>query len=168
MKKDVRLYNVIFPIWMMFLFPQVWLIALPGNLVIDVLVLAVTLRALKHPQPWAVVKQLWWKFWLLGFLSDFVGVAALLPTLFAGTLLQEIPALEWLYDQIAPVMHNPFLSPVAFLWTLAAVGLAGYCIYRFDKRAMRACTLLSEVEQHKIALSMAIVTAPWLFFIPMY
>ena len=44
MKREVRLYNVIFPVWLMFLFPQIWLIALPGNLVIDVLVLAVTLK----------------------------------------------------------------------------------------------------------------------------
>ena len=46
MKREVRLYNVIFPVWLMFLFPQIWLISLPGNLVIDVLVLAVTLKVL--------------------------------------------------------------------------------------------------------------------------
>ena len=65
-------------------------------------------------------------------------------------------------------MHNPFGHPAAFLWTLAAVALAGYCIYRFDKRAMKNCVLLSEGEKRKIALSMAVITAPWLFFIPMY
>jgi len=91
MKKEVRLYNVIFPVWMMFLFPQIWLIALPGNLVIDVLVLAVTLKVLGHPNKWAVVKKLWWKFWLLGFLADFVGVAALIPALFVGLALDLAP-----------------------------------------------------------------------------
>ena len=168
MKKEVRLYNVIFPVWMMFLFPQIWLIALPGNLVIDVLVLAVTLKVLGHPNKWAVVKKLWWKFWLLGFLADFVGVAALIPALFVGLALDLAPGMDWLYDQISPIMHNPFLSPVAFLWTLAAVALAGYCIYRFDRRAMASCDLLTEAEKHKIALTMAVVTAPWLFFIPVY
>ena len=46
--------------------------------------------------------------------------------------------------------------------------MAGYCIYRFDKRAMKNCVLLNGGEKHKIALTMAVLTAPWLFFIPMY
>ena len=50
----------------------------------------------------------------------------------------------------------------------AAVALAGYCIYRFDRRAMQDCPLLSETEKHRIALTMAVVTAPWLFFLPVY
>ena len=32
--KDVRLYNVLFPFWMLMLFPTVWLIVLPGNFLI--------------------------------------------------------------------------------------------------------------------------------------
>ena len=65
-------------------------------------------------------------------------------------------------------MYNPFGHPAAFLWTLAGIALAGYCIYRFDKWAMKSCVLLSEGERHKIALAMAVITAPWLFFIPLY
>lgn len=166
MKQELRLYNVIFPVWMMFLVPQVWLIALPGNLVIDVVVLAVTLKALGHGSKLAVVKELWWKFWLFGFLADFVGVAALLPCPFLMIWLE--PAAPWLYDALSPVMHNPFLSLPALAWVAAAVALAGYCIYRFDRRAMKDCPLLSETEKHRIALTMAVVTAPWMFFIPVY
>lgn len=166
MKKEVRLYNVIFPIWLMFLFPQIWLIALPGNLVIDVLVLTAALMVLKHPNKRAVVRELWWKFWLFGFLADFVGVAFLLPTLFFFALPE--PVGPWLGDQFSYVMHNPFGSVPAFLWMLGAVALAGYCIYRFDKKAMTSCALLTQMEKHKIALTMAAVTAPWLFFIPVY
>lgn len=168
MKKEVRLYNVIFPIWLLWLFPQVWLVALPGNLVIDVLVLTAALYTLKHENKRAVVKKLWWKFWLFGFLADFVGVAALLPSMFVGEVFLKVPGLRWAFDLIQPVMYNAFRSPVAFVWTLAAVALAGYCIYRFDKWAMRDCDLLSDMEKYKIALAMAVVTAPWMFFIPVY
>ena len=66
------------------------------------------------------------------------------------------------------VTHNPFHNPWAFLWTLAGVAVAGVCIYLFDKRNMRSCQALTERERRVIALSMAIVTAPWLFFIPVY
>ena len=48
------------------------------------------------------------------------------------------------------------------------MALAGVCIYFFDKRAMGSCELLDDRQRHVVALAMAIVTAPWLFFIPVY
>ena len=165
MKREMRLYNVIFPIWMLFLFPQVLLVVLPANLAVDSLVLLLALLALKHEGKRAVLKRLWWKFWLLGFAADGVGVLWML----LGFLPFQNDALSPLWnDTLRYIMHNPFGHPAAFLWTLAGVALAGYCIYRFDKWAMKNCVLLSEGGQRKIALAMAVVTAPWLFFIPMY
>ena len=99
--KQTRLYNVIFPIWLLFLFPQIWLIALPGNLIVDCLVVLFTLMALKHTQKKAVLKQVWWKVWLLGFAADFVGVAILLPAMFTVGYLPE-PWNSW----VEPVMYN--------------------------------------------------------------
>jgi len=161
--KQTRLYNVILPIWILFLFPQVWLIALPGNLLIDCLVVLFTLMALKHTQKRAVLKQVWWKIWLLGFGADFVGVAVLLPamSLTSAASRDFRPFIE-------PVMYNCWKSPLAFLWTAAAVALAGVCIYFFDKWAMRSCQQLNDRERHLTALSLAIITAPWMFFIPTY
>lgn len=161
--KQTRLYNVIFPIWMLFLFPVVWLIALPGNLIIDCAVVLFTLMALKHTQKKAVLKQVWRKIWLLGFAADFVGVALLLPAMFLAGYLPE-PWDRW----VNPVMYNCWKSPVALLWTAAAVALAGWAIYCFDKRAMESCDLLTDRERHIVALTLAVVTAPWMFFIPTY
>lgn len=165
MRREIRLYNVIFPIWMLFLFPQVLLVVLPANLAIDCLVLVLALLALKHGGKREVCKRLWWKFWLLGFAADGVGVLWML----LGFLPFQNDALSPLWnDTLRYIMHNPFGHPAAFLWTLAGVALSGVCIYFFDKRAMRSCDVLSEAEKHTIALVMAIVTAPWLFFIPTY
>jgi len=167
MKKDVRLYNIILPIWLLVLVPSVWLVVIPGNLAVDCLVLWGTLAVLKHTQKKAVVKQLWWKFWLLGFAADGVGILCLLSAL----IPMGFPGIsETGYeDQIlAPLMGNCFRSLPALVWTLAAIALAGVCIYAFDKRAMARCQLLSEGEKHRIALAMAVITAPWLFLVPMY
>lgn len=167
MKKEVRLYNIILPIWLLWLFPQVWLVALPGNLLVDCLVLVLALAALKHRDKKRVVKQLWWKFWLLGFLADLVGAALLLPSVFLPDWLDG-PARDWAEANIIPIYYNAFQTPWAFLWTLLAVALAGVCIYFFDKRAMKRCGLLTQREKRIVALTMAVVTAPWLFFLPMY
>jgi len=162
MKKEVRLYNVILPIWLLWIFPQVWLIVLPGNLAVDCLVLTLSLTVLKHRNKWAVVKKLWWKFWLLGFLADFVGVVFLL---LAGMAAENIPGLS---QSVTPIFYNAFETPAAFLVTLLGIGAAGVSIYVYDKLAMGSCDLLTERERHLIALTMAVVTAPWLFFIPLH
>ena len=169
MKKQVRLYNVLFPIWLLWLFPQVLVIVLPGNLAIDCLVLLFALLALKHRQKGAVVKQLWWKFWLLGFAADAIGVVWMfLGWLTASWASQLLGTVGWLEDVVMALTVNCFRHPAAFLWTLGGVALAGVCIYFFDRRAMGFCELLDNRQRHIIALVMAIVTAPWLFFIPTY
>ena len=161
--KRTRLYNVIFPVWLLFLVPVVWFIVLPANLLIDCAVVLLTLTALKHTQKRTVLKRVWWRVWLLGFASDFVGALLLLPSMFTLGFLPE-PWDSWL----EPVMYNPFKSWLAFLITSIAVALSGLCIYFFDKRAMRSCTELTDRERHIVALTLAIVTAPWAFFFPMY
>lgn len=165
MKKEVRLYNLILPVWLIWLFPQLLIFVAPANLLVDVLVLILTLAALKHQEKRAVVKALWGKFWIRGFLADFIGVLLLLP---GGFLSSFLPNVSWASDVDSAIMYNPFLHPLAFLWVLAGVALAGVCIYFFDQRAMRECALLTPREKHVIALTMAIATAPWLFFLPIY
>ncbi len=43
-KREIRLYNMILPLWLLWIFPQVWLLLLPGNLLIDTEVLFCALR----------------------------------------------------------------------------------------------------------------------------
>lgn len=174
MKNQTKLYNVILPIWLLWLFPQVWVVSLSLSLAIDCLVLYLTLRAMKHTAKGEVMKTLWWKFWLLGWLADLVGVAwmflsvVLIWVAQAGRVGDSPAWTETWENTLGHIMHNPFAHPAAFVWTLMAVAIAGVCVYFFDKRAMKKCALLTDPEKHKIALAMAIVTAPWLFFIPMY
>ena len=46
-EKNIKLYNVIFPIWMLWLFPQTWLVVLPANFLVDLTVVALTMKCLK-------------------------------------------------------------------------------------------------------------------------
>lgn len=164
MRKQPRIYNVIFPIWMIVAIPSpLWLVILPGNLLVDCAALFFTLLALGHAQKGAVVKRLWWKLWLLGFAADGVGVVWMLLG-----MLGCIPFGAAWENTVSHVTHNAFHNPWAFLWTLAGVAIAGVCVYFFDKRAMKSCELLTDRERHITALAMAVVTAPYLFFIPVY
>ena len=166
MNREVRLYNILLPIWILYFFPQVWIITLPGNLLIDCMVLLILLAVLKHAEKKAVLKRLWWKFWLLGFLADFVGALFLFGFWYLSLLPDPVGA--WVEGVFSAAALNPFRTLPGFLYTLAGVAIAGVCIYFFDKRAMKSCPLLDKRQRHVIALTMAVVTAPWTFLIPLY
>lgn len=162
----VRLYNMIVPVWLLWMFfPWMWLVILPGNLLVDMLVVFFTLLALKRRDKRRLMKRLWWRVWLRGFAADAIGVVWLILAL----ILYEAGGRDafWM-SWLGPVMYNPFGHPVAFLWTAVAVAISGVCIYIFDRQVLRKTPGLTSREAHIIALSLAIVTAPWTFFLPVW
>ena len=82
--KEVRLYNVLFPLWFLMIFPAAWLIVLPGNFLIDSLVLLISLRVLKIAD-----RKSWYKRHILpifgfGMLADVIGAAFLFLMMILG------------------------------------------------------------------------------------
>lgn len=129
----VRLYNMILPVWLLWILPPVWLIILPANLLIDTAVLFCVLLAQGRRDKRRVMKRMWWRIWWRGFAADAAGVGWLL----AALALYEMGGRDafWL-PWLGPVMYNPFAHPIAFLWTLVAVAISGVCIYFFDRKSL--------------------------------
>lgn len=155
MKKEIRLYNVLFPMWMFFLIPTAaWLLILPGNFLVDTLVLVLWMCHRKMEGK----KQLWKKailpVWLLGFLSDFIGAGLTLGMLF-------------LLEAVAPnaALH---LFPATTLMALPGVALAGVLIYVLNRRFVFRKSGLSPEEIHSVCLTLALWTAPYTMLIPLY
>ena len=73
-KREVRLYNMIIPVWLLWmffpLFPWVLPVTLLGNLLIDTAVLFCALLFLKCKDKGRLLKRLWWRVWLRGFAAD--------------------------------------------------------------------------------------------------
>ena len=168
--KPLKLYNVIFPFWLILFWPSppVILLTLLGNLAIDCLVVFLALLALRHPARGAVLKRCWWKVWLLGFLSDIIGAVWLAAGLFGSWALDADGTAGWVSDFAMAMTVNPFRHPLALVWTAIGTAAAGVCIYYFDRRVLRRAPELDGQQSHVLALTLAVVTAPWLFFIPIY
>lgn len=88
-KNVIKLYNVMFPLWMFMLFPVawgVWLIILPGNFIIDSLVLIIGMLAFKIPDKKQFYKKHILKAYGFGWLSDIIGelLALLIVILLKG------------------------------------------------------------------------------------
>lgn len=159
---SVKLCNVLFPIWILIFFPQVLAIVIPGNLIVDAAVLLIALAAMHHRAKGAVLRRCWWRVWLLGFAADLIGAAWMV----LGWLLAT-----WLpggAETLGKIMYNPFGHPAAFLWTAAGVAIAGWFIFLLDRRVFRSVPELTSRQSTRLALTFAIATAPWLFFLPLY
>ena len=159
---SLRLYNVLFPIWILIFFPQVLAIVIPGNLIVDAAVLLIALAAMHHRAKGAVLRRCWWKVWLLGFAADLIGAAWMVLGWFVTSW---VPSLD---SSLGKILYNPFGHPAAFLWTAAGVAIAGWFIFLLDRRVFRSVPELTSRQSTRLALTFAIVTAPWLFFLPLY
>lgn len=162
----VPLYNVMFPIWLLWLFPISWLVILPANFAIDLLVVFLTLKKCQVENVRQQTKAVIFRVWLLGFAADFIGTALL----FVCTMLPDFnqtAAGEWWYDNITgPVSLNPFESLWALLLIALCVFVSGLCIYWLNRRFGLKKAALSDWQRRKLALSLALFTAPYLFFLP--
>ena len=140
--KQVRLYNVLFPLWFLMIFPVTWLIVLPGNFLIDSLVLIVTLRVLKITDKKAWYKRYILKIFGFGMLADVIGAAFLLLM-----MILEV------YD----IRNELLLTIPAMLVSAALIFVFNYFVtFRREEKAIRL----------RLALTFAIVTAPYTFLVP--
>lgn len=141
--RNVKLYNVLFPFWMLLMFPLTWAIVLPGNFLIDSLVLIVSLSVLKISD-----KKQWYKKYILkifcfGMLADLIGAAYMLFMM----LVFELGSMgdEW------------YLTVPALLICAGMIFVFNYFI-TFRK--------IDKATRLKLALIYMVVTAPYTFLVP--
>lgn len=165
-KKGIQLYNVIFPIWLLWLIPTTWIVVLPANFLIDSAVLLLTMKHLKIENKMRKVKSVIARVWIAGFLADFIGTAVM----FLACMIDfenDSAIGNWWYDNISnAVSYNPFHSVFSVLWVTGCVLIASCFIYLFNYKVCLRRLDVEEKQKRKLALSMAVFTAPYLFYLP--
>ena len=165
-KRGVTLYNLIFPIWLLWLIPMTWIVVLPANFIIDLLVVVITMKFLKVEEIKKNAKMIILRVYLFGFVADIIGTLVM----FTANLISfsyETPMGKWWYHNISnAVSYYPFETIYSFLWVTVSVIITGILIYFFNyKFALKKVALDNRIKK-KIALSLAIFTAPYLFYLP--
>ena len=159
-------YYIIFPIWLLWLIPVTWIVVLPANFIIDLLVLVVTMKCMKVHGIKCNAKAVILRVWIFGFIADFIGTAAM----FIANVISfdyETPLGNWWYNNItSPVSYNPFDSIYAFLWVTLCVIIAGFFIYLFNYKWCLKKSSLDNEQKKRLSLSLAVCTAPYLFYLP--
>lgn len=165
-KNSIKLYNLIFPIWLLWLIPYTWIVVLPANFLIDLLVVVVTMKYLKVQDIKMNANAIILKVWIFGFIADFIGTAAM----FISNIIDfnyETQLGKWWYNNISnAVSYNPFESIFSVLWVTVCVIITAFFIYLFNYKFCLKKSNLDSEQKKKLALSLAIFTAPYLFYIP--
>lgn len=147
---QTKLYNLGFWPSMLYVLPQLWLISLPFNFVIDSLVLLLGLKLYGKKKIFFNYRKSIWKTWLFGYLADIIGAA-----------------VQFALDIVAgPVVVNPFGGVFPFCATFVSVAVSGILIYHFNLKICLRTSLLEETDKKKTALLLALLTAPYMFFMP--
>lgn len=166
--KNNKIYNVVFPIWFLLLFPLAWLIVMPVNFLIDSIVICLALKFLKTDDILQRYKEVIVRVFLFGFLADFIGSVFLLAfTILVGRLEENVKFFKWISDNVIKyIMTNPLENIYAFIIVTITILLAGICIYYFNLKNSFAKMEIDEKDKKKLALYVAIFTAPYFFYVP--
>ena len=160
-KKEVKLYNILLPIWILIFCPTwLWLILIPANYLIDRLVLRWSLGAM--PDKGAFCRKHTWKICLAGFFSDFIGAAIMFAVFLLSSGVDSHPILE---DLSYGIGFNPFSSVLALIVVLLSIAVSGQCIYLIDRKILKKAGLDPE-QAKKSAVRLALITAPYLYLFP--
>ena len=153
-RNEIRLYNVMFPVWMLVWFPSwLWLLLIPANYLIDRLVLRWSLSG--SEERGLFCRRHAWKICLDGFLADFVGSLLLFALYMLFSSSKFGTALAF----------NAFSDLPAFLATAFAILLSGALIFLLDRLILTRAGLDAAASK-KTALRLAAITAPYLFLVP--
>ena len=143
-RKDVKLYNVLFPFWMiLLLIPQLWLIILPGNFIIDSIVFSVSLKILKLSEVKRLYRLYIGKIFFFGIISDLIGSAYMML--------------------MALVFHLGTMGDELYI-TLPALIISSVMIFVFNYYI--TFKGFEKPIRKKLALTFAVVTAPYTFLVP--
>lgn len=164
MVREVKLYNVIFPIWLLLFFPPVIFITLAGNFIIDSLVVIICFFMFKltnvHTDLKTFYKKSILKVWLFGFLADIVGAALMFVVAILGDSF-GIP-----HELASAINFNPFSNAAAVCVIAFAMIVSGVLIFILNY----GITFKQQIEdkhlRFKVALATAIITIPWSFLLP--
>ena len=141
--KETKLYNVLFPFWMLLMLPWLWGVVIFGNFLIDSLILLVCMLSLKMAAKKQFYKKHILKVYFFGLLADIIGAV---------------------YMIVLMVFFNVGSMGDELYLTLPALAISAVMIFIFDY----FISFKSSEKKTRFVCSLvfAIATSPYTFLVP--
>ena len=174
MKKDIKLYNMILPPYMLMTFvPAIAIFSIVGNFVIDSLVLLIISFIIFKKINKDFYKKRILKVWSLGFAGDFVGVLYL----FIGSEIGYNYINSNIYapndltysimDSLNNVTNHPdSVSFYSICFLASAIFISSIAIFLFDYFIAFRKSEMTKKQRLLSSLAFAVFTAPYTFLLP--
>ena len=141
--KETKLYNVLFPFWMLLMLPQLWIAVIPVNFLVDSLVLLLSMSVLKIDTKMQFYKKHILKVYLFGMLADVAGAAYML--------------IMMIMFDIGRMGDEVYLTLPALAISAVLIFLLDYCFaFKGNDKKTRFFS----------SLMFVIATAPYTFLVP--
>lgn len=156
--KNNKLYNIMFPVWFLLVYPLTWLIILPVNLLIDIIVLMAGFKYYKVSNAYDTFKKVLLKVWLFGLLSNIIA---------SLVLFLPVGQTDSLYNCIkSGMVWNPYSSVISIILLAITMIVAMLLIYTFNYKISFKKVGLDRKKAKMLAATMAVFTAPWILLFP--
>lgn len=149
-----------FPIWFFYLFPPLWLIIIPINIIVDGLVFYWGLKKAGVETIKEHMKKHMVPIVLVGFFADILGAGIIL-----GFLEWVRPFMVYTFPKLY-VKEWGHRAVMDYVGLALVVALVGYGIYEIHKRFLYKKSNFTKEQIKSIAIKFAIFTAPYTFLIP--
>lgn len=151
-----KMYSLVLPIWLLLIAnPLIWLMILPVNFLVYTLVLIIACSIFKIADIKKIYKRSIVKMLIYGVVADFAGGIILLG---ASKLNPD--------GLFTDIVYNPCGSWVTTIYIAICIILSAFLSYFFNYKITFKNTDIKEVQKKRLALFIAIFTAPYLFFYP--
>lgn len=168
--KEIKLYNMILPPFMLFLFlPWWWIGSIVGNFIIDSVVLLTLAFIMLKKFDFKVYKNSIIKVWTLGFTADLLGIFYLIIVSIAANA--EYYEGNNIWKQILSgiylaTSYSHFDSIYGVLFIVSGILLSAVLIFVFNYFISFKNSILSKKQKIIMSLFIAVLTAPYTFLLP--
>ena len=160
--------DLVIPFWVFWAFPPYWIVIIPITAILCSIVMYVALEKLKIKNYFRIFRKTIIKTTFLGFLCDYI-VVVLIYTLESrlNYINPKSDFYVW-YKNIflRALERNPFLNVFALVVLCSIILLLRILNYQLNKRFTFSKLDIEEENKKKLALAIAIFTAPYIFLIP--
>jgi hypothetical protein len=151
-----------FPLWFVLVFPMTWLIIMPVNFIIDTIILIIGLKCFKINEVYETYKKVVLKVWIFGFLVDIIGSGVI----FLLQFLQNEKENSLYAAVTNHVAWNPFYNFSSSVTVIIAICISILLLYLFNFKISFKKVGLEKKKAKKLAVLVAIFTAPWMLMVP--
>ncbi|WP_250278351.1 hypothetical protein [[Clostridium] colinum] len=163
--KNIILYNLIFPFWLMLIFPPILIPTAIGNFIVDSIVVLLAMKFLKVEDIFKNYKISIYKVWIFGFISDIIGGIFMILG-YSINVSPESKYRDFVYKFTSNVFYNPFDNIFSFTYVVICMIISSIFIYVYNTKITLTETNLSNKQKKIVSLALAIITCPYLFLLP--